>query len=115
MDPLDGVALARIQFGLNIASAWRLLQAAEDIAAKKTLRAGIWIAAVLVPLQILIGDLHGLNTLEHQPAKIAAIEAIWKTEKGVPLVTGRYSAPRIMPWARGKPTSSNPTPSTSQV
>ena len=67
-------------------SAWRLLQAAEDVAAKKTLRAGVGIAAVLVPLQILIGDLHGLNTLEHQPAKIAAIEAIWKTAKGVPLV-----------------------------
>jgi cytochrome bd ubiquinol oxidase subunit I len=67
-------------------SAWRLLQAAEDVAAKKTLRAGVGIAAVLVPTQILIGDLHGLNTLEHQPAKIAAIEGIWKTAKGVPLV-----------------------------
>jgi len=41
---------------------------------------------VLAPLQIFVGDLHGLNTLEHQPAKIAAIEAIWKTEQGVPLV-----------------------------
>src|SRR5207253_10276792 len=44
------------------------------------------LAAVLAPLQILVGDLHGFNTLEHQPAKIAAIEAIWKTEKGAPLV-----------------------------
>src|SRR6266516_7653396 len=43
------------------------------------------LTAVLAPLQIAVGDLHGLNTLEHQPAKIAAIEAIWKTEKGVPL------------------------------
>ncbi|HTN28146.1 MAG TPA: cytochrome ubiquinol oxidase subunit I, partial [Burkholderiales bacterium] len=43
-------------------------------------------AALLTPVQALVGDLHGLNTLEHQPAKIAAVEAIWKTEKGVPLV-----------------------------
>ncbi|MDH5579400.1 MAG: cytochrome ubiquinol oxidase subunit I, partial [Betaproteobacteria bacterium] len=43
-------------------------------------------AAVLAPLQVFVGDLHGLNTLEHQPAKIAAMEAIWKTDKGVPLV-----------------------------
>jgi len=67
-------------------SAWRLLKTATDASASKTLRAGIAIAAVLAPLQIFIGDLHGLNTLEHQPAKIAAIEAIWKTAHGVPLV-----------------------------
>jgi cytochrome d ubiquinol oxidase subunit I len=67
-------------------SAWRLLRAGDDASAGKTLRTGLAIAAVLAPLQIFVGDLHGLNTLEHQPAKIAAIEAIWKTEKGVPLV-----------------------------
>jgi len=67
-------------------SAWRLLKAPEDAAARGTLRTGALLAAILAPLQILIGDLHGLNTLEHQPAKIAAVEAIWKTEKGVPLV-----------------------------
>jgi len=67
-------------------SAWRLLHAGEDASAQKTLRTGLVLAAVLAPLQIFVGDLHGLNTLEHQPAKIAAIEAIWKTEKGVPLV-----------------------------
>jgi cytochrome bd ubiquinol oxidase subunit I len=67
-------------------SAWRLLRAGEDASARKTLRTGLSLAAVLAPLQILVGDLHGLNTLEHQPAKIAAIEAIWKTEKSVPLV-----------------------------
>ena len=67
-------------------SAWRLLKAPEDEAARGTLRNGVLIAAVLMPLQVVVGDLHGLNTLEHQPAKIAAVEAIWKTEKGVPLV-----------------------------
>ena len=66
-------------------SAWRLLKAAGDAAALRTLRLGARIAAVLVPLQVLVGDLHGLNTLEHQPAKIAAVEALWKTEKGATL------------------------------
>ncbi len=67
-------------------SAWRLLQAPRDAGALKTLRAGALVAAVLAPLQVFVGDLHGLNTLEHQPAKIAAIEALWNTAKGVPLV-----------------------------
>jgi cytochrome d ubiquinol oxidase subunit I len=67
-------------------SAWRLLKAPQDAGALMTLRAGTLVAAVLAPLQVLVGDLHGLNTLEHQPAKIAAIEAIWQTGNGVPLV-----------------------------
>ena len=67
-------------------SAWRLLKAPDDTAASRTLRTGIVLAAVLAPLQVVVGDLHGLNTLEHQPAKIAAIEALWKTEHGAPLV-----------------------------
>ena len=67
-------------------SAWRLLKSSEDASARKTLRTGLVLAAVLAPVQVIVGDQHGLNTLEHQPAKIAAIEAIWKTEKGVPLV-----------------------------
>jgi cytochrome d ubiquinol oxidase subunit I len=79
----SGLTAAFVVAGL---SAWRLLQAAADGAALRTLRTGIVIAAVLAPLQALVGDLHGLNTLEHQPAKIAAMEAVWKTEKGAPLV-----------------------------
>jgi cytochrome bd ubiquinol oxidase subunit I len=67
-------------------SAWRLLRASDDASARHTLRTGLVIAAVLAPIQVFVGDQHGLNTLEHQPAKIAAIEAIWATEKGVPLV-----------------------------
>jgi cytochrome d ubiquinol oxidase subunit I len=73
-------------FAIAGLSAWRLLHAAADRFAAHTLRAGIVVAAVLIPVQIFVGDLHGLNTLEHQPAKIAAIEAIWHTERGVPLV-----------------------------
>src|SRR5262245_4249585 len=45
----------------------------------------LWLLSVLVPLQIVIGDEHGLNTLQHQPAKLAAIEARWDTARQVPL------------------------------
>ena len=78
----SGITASFVVAGL---SAWRLLKAPQDPAAKKTLLFGARLAAVLVPLQILVGDLHGLNTLEHQPAKIAALEAIWKTERGTAL------------------------------
>jgi cytochrome d ubiquinol oxidase subunit I len=67
-------------------SAWRLLKAPGDAGAARTLRASIVVGAVLAPLQAFVGDLHGLNTLEHQPVKIAAMEALWKTEKGAALV-----------------------------
>jgi cytochrome d ubiquinol oxidase subunit I len=67
-------------------SAWRLLRAPADASALRTLRTGVVIAAVIAPLQIFAGDLHGLNTLRHQPAKIAAMEALWNTERGAPLV-----------------------------
>jgi cytochrome d ubiquinol oxidase subunit I len=79
----SGLTAAFVVAGL---SAWRLLKAAGDTGAARTLRTGIVVAAVLAPLQIVVGDLHGLNTLEHQPAKIAAMEAVWKTQHGAPLV-----------------------------
>src|SRR5258708_31079136 len=78
-----GVTVSSVVAGL---SAWRLLWAPFDSSAAKTLRAGLIVAATLVPVQILVGDQHGLNTLEHQPAKIAAVEALWHTERGAPLV-----------------------------
>jgi len=78
----SGITASFLVAGL---SAWRLLAAPADAAAHDTLRFGARLAAVLVPLQILVGDMHGLNTLEHQPAKIAALEAIWHTERGVAL------------------------------
>ncbi|HZE59373.1 MAG TPA: cytochrome ubiquinol oxidase subunit I [Burkholderiales bacterium] len=78
----SGITASFVVAGL---SAWRLLAAPSDAAALKTLRFGARLAAVLVPLQIYAGDQHGLNTLEHQPAKIAALEAIWQTERGAAL------------------------------
>ena len=63
-------------------SAWRTRSGVDGPATLMVLKTGVIMAAVLTPVQIVIGDLHGLNTLEHQPAKIAAMEAIWETERG---------------------------------
>jgi len=52
---------------------------------RKMLSMTLWLLTVLVPLQMVIGDLHGLNTRKYQPAKLAAIEARWDTGRGVPL------------------------------
>jgi cytochrome d ubiquinol oxidase subunit I len=67
-------------------SAYRWLKndRAKDVMA--ALRTGVMVAAVLIPVQIVVGDLHGLNTLKYQPAKLAAMEGIWETQKGVPAV-----------------------------
>lgn len=43
-------------------------------------------AIFVAPMQVLLGDMHGLNTLEHQPAKVAAMEGLWENERGAPLV-----------------------------
>jgi cytochrome d ubiquinol oxidase subunit I len=67
-------------------SAWRLLRGDTRPDALATLRTGVRLAAVLIPLQIVVGDFHGLNTLEHQPAKIAAMEGVWRTERAAPLL-----------------------------
>lgn len=65
-------------------SAWRIIRGVAGPATMLVLRTGVFLAAVLAPLQLVVGDLHGLNTLEYQPAKIAAIEAVWKTETAAP-------------------------------
>ncbi len=65
-------------------SAWRALRNVDGPATWKVMKTGVMMAAVLAPIQILVGDFHGLNTLEHQPAKIAAMEAVWETENGAP-------------------------------
>jgi cytochrome bd ubiquinol oxidase subunit I len=65
-------------------SAWRALKNVDGPATWKVLRTGVMIAAFAAPLQIFIGDLHGLNTFHHQPAKVAAMEAVWETEQGAP-------------------------------
>jgi cytochrome bd ubiquinol oxidase subunit I len=63
---------------------WLKKDRAKDVMA--ALRTGVTVAAILIPIQIFVGDLHGLNTLKHQPAKLAAMEGIWETQAGVPAV-----------------------------
>ncbi|HEX4330177.1 MAG TPA: cytochrome ubiquinol oxidase subunit I [Burkholderiales bacterium] len=67
-------------------SAYRLLKGDRGEVAPATLKTAVYVAAVLIPLQIMAGDAHGLNTLEHQPVKVAAMEGLWETQKDVPAV-----------------------------
>jgi len=67
-------------------SAYRILKEDHKPAPRRALKAAVFALAFLVPTQVLIGDIHGLNTLHHQPAKIAAMESVWHTEKGAPLI-----------------------------
>ncbi|TIS80371.1 MAG: cytochrome ubiquinol oxidase subunit I [Mesorhizobium sp.] len=67
-------------------SALRYLYGDRSESMWKALRTGVFTAAILIPIQIFTGDQHGLNTLEHQPQKIAAMEANWNTGPNVPLV-----------------------------
>lgn len=62
--------------------AWNILQGRDDEPNRRSLSMAMWILLVLVPVQILVGDAHGLNTRQYQPAKIAAIEGLWESEKG---------------------------------
>lgn len=75
-----------VSFLLAGISAYRWLRRDRAPEVLSSLRTGVFVAAALIPLQIVVGDLHGLNTLHHQPAKIAAMEGIWTTGKGVPAV-----------------------------
>ena len=67
-------------------SAYRWLKNDRSKDVMAALRTGVMVAAVLIPVQNVVGDLHGLNTLKYQPAKLAAMEGIWETQKGVPAV-----------------------------
>lgn len=67
-------------------SAYRWLRHDRTPAVMAALKTGVYTAALLIPLQIFMGDLHGLNTLHHQPQKVAAMEGLWETERGAPLV-----------------------------
>jgi cytochrome d ubiquinol oxidase subunit I len=75
-----------VGFVLAGVSAIRWLLGDRGAEMRKTFRTGTIMGAVLIPLQIYAGDLHGLNTLEHQPAKVAAMEGNWETRSNVPLL-----------------------------
>jgi cytochrome d ubiquinol oxidase subunit I len=79
----SGLTCAFLIAGL---SAYRWLRRDRTPDVMAALRTGVVVAAALIPLQIVVGDLHGLNTLQHQPAKVAAMEGNWETRGNVPLV-----------------------------
>jgi len=63
---------------------WRRGDRGADV--RLTMRTGVYLAALLIPIQVFVGDQHGLNVLEHEPAKVAAMEGLWQTERGAPLL-----------------------------
>jgi cytochrome bd ubiquinol oxidase subunit I len=79
----SGLTCAFLIAGLS-AFRWLRQDRGPDVMA--ALRTGVAIGAVLIPVQIFVGDLHGLNTLQHQPAKVAAMEGNWETKGHVPLL-----------------------------
>jgi len=79
----SGLTVAFLLAGI---SAFRWLKGDRGADVNASLRTGLYVAALLIPIQIVVGDLHGVNTLEHQPAKIAAMEGIWETQRGAPAV-----------------------------
>jgi len=67
--------------------AWHLLKDSSQAHARKMFSMAMWMAALVAPVQIFVGDLHGLNTLEHQPAKVMAMEGHYQSHSGgAPLI-----------------------------
>ena len=67
-------------------AAWYLKRGRFTLEARTMMGMSFWLLTIFVPLQMLLGDLHGLNTREYQPAKLAAIEANWQTQARAPLI-----------------------------
>ena len=67
---------------VGASAAWHLLRGNDSPAIRKMLSMAMWMALLVAPIQAVVGDMHGLNTLEHQPAKIAAIEGHWENRPG---------------------------------
>ena len=66
---------------------FHLVRKKKDATNAKTMTSmGLWMIAIVAPLQLIAGDMHGLNTLEHQPAKVAAMEGHYETKSGAPLI-----------------------------
>ena len=79
----SGLTVAFLLAGI---SSYRWLRSERGAEVVTGIKTGVYLAAFLIPLQIMAGDMHGLNTMQHQPAKLAAMEGIWETQKGVPAV-----------------------------
>jgi cytochrome bd ubiquinol oxidase subunit I len=77
-------------------SAYHVRREAPTAEGRTMLPMTLWLLTVLVSLQILIGDLHGFNTREHQPVKLAAMEAPWDTDRRVPLTLFAISSDKAV-------------------
>jgi cytochrome d ubiquinol oxidase subunit I len=73
-------------FAVGAVGAFHLLRDNANRQARIMFSMAMWMAAIVTPIQIFVGDQHGLNTLEHQPAKIAAMEGHYETHQGAPLI-----------------------------
>lgn len=74
-------------FAVGAVGAWHLLKDRTNQGARKMFSMAMWMAALVAPIQIFAGDLHGLNTLEHQPAKVMAMEGHYQSHPdGAPLI-----------------------------
>lgn len=73
---------------VGASAAWHLLRGSSDPRVRRMLSMAMWMVLIAAPIQIAVGDAHGLNTLEYQPAKIAAMEGHWEDKPGesVPLI-----------------------------
>jgi cytochrome d ubiquinol oxidase subunit I len=71
-------------FFVGSSAAWHLLRGRDNPAIRTMLSMAMWMALIVAPIQAVVGDAHGLNTLEHQPAKIAAMEGHWENIPGQP-------------------------------
>ena len=67
---------------VGASAAWHLLRGNDTPAIRKMFSMAMWMALLVAPIQAMVGDMHGLNTLQHQPAKIAAIEGHWENKPG---------------------------------
>jgi cytochrome bd ubiquinol oxidase subunit I len=74
-----------VAFVVGAVGAWHLLRDHTNGAARVMFSMAMWMATIIAPLQLVVGDQHGLNTLKYQPAKLAAIEGRWETMRGAPL------------------------------
>jgi cytochrome d ubiquinol oxidase subunit I len=85
---------------VGASAAWHLLRGHNTPAIRAMFSMALWMTLIVAPIQAMIGDMHGLNTLKHQPAKIAAIEGHWENRPGEPTPL-LLSAGRI--WRRSAP------------
>ena len=69
-------------FAVGAVGAWHLLRDRDNPGARTMFSMAMWMALLVAPVQIFVGDLHGLNTFEHQPAKVAAMEGHYRTHDG---------------------------------